>query len=620
MCGINGIFAYAPHAPAVDEGEVLRTRDTMASRGPDGVGIWQARNQRLALAHRRLAIIDLTEAGAQPMQSADGRFVVTFNGEIYNYPELRARFERAGTDFRSHSDTEILLHLYRKHGPSMVDELRGMYAFAIWDSQTQRLFLARDPHGIKPLYYSDDGATFRFASQVRALREGAHLDFQPDPAGAVGFLLWGSVPEPFTLYRSIRLLPAGSTMEVSSRGASAPRRYWYLSKAIQRSRCLAESVPAGGESDFLRNTLLDSVRAHLVADVPLGAFLSAGLDSSTLVGLAHETSATHLQTLTLTFDDLRGTKHDECPMATVIARHLGLEHHCVVLAAGQQEAELDRFLAAMDQPTIDGINTWFISHAAVQAGLKVAISGVGGDELLGGYSTFAKVPWIMSRARQSIWCKTFPSLYQSLHTLIGARLSWPPNAAGIPQYGASPAGAYHLAKGVFMPWELERIVAPDVIAEGLRSLAEEDAVHCESLHGMNEFEQVACLESIRYMRNQLLRDTDWVSMAHSLEIRTPLVDQAVTEAVIGLAACGRLGVSKEMLPRTLSKPLPAAVLNRPKSGFVVPTWRWLRHHRGLESWKKVHLLKQHRMTDSRRWAYTLLERHADARKLLQIHD
>lgn len=617
MCGINGILAYGAHAPAVDYGELMRTRDAMSSRGPDGAGAWLTGDRRLGLAHRRLAIIDLTEAGAQPMHSADGRFIVTFNGEIYNYPQLRTQFEREGAVLRSHSDTEILLHLYRKHGSAMVDELRGMYAFAIWDAQAQRLFLARDPHGIKPLYYADDGGTFRFASQVSALRAGGGIDSRPDPAGTVGFLLWGSVPEPFTLYRSVRLLPAGSTMEVSWRGASPPRRYWTLSKALQDSAQLAATISAGSERDFLRQSLLESVSAHLLADVRVGAFLSAGLDSSTLVGLAREAGAARLQTLTLTFDDLQATQHDECPLATEIAHHLNVEHCCVALPAGEQEAELDRFFAAMDQPTVDGINTWFISQAAVQAGLKVALTGLGGDELLGGYSTFTTVPRIMSRARHSAWIRPFASFYQSMHSLLGGRLHWSPNAAGILRYGATPGGAYHLAKGVFMPWELKQIVDPDVLAAGMKSLADDDAVQSESLQGMSLFEQVAYLESVRYMRNQLLRDTDWVSMAHSLEVRAPLVDRTLTEAVIGLAACGRLGAGKEMLPRTLTTPLPATVLGRPKSGFVVPTWRWLRHHPSLDSWKAVPLLKHRRMSDARRWAYTLLHRHADARTLLQ---
>lgn len=615
MCGIAGHYAYSSDAPPVDRETLLRTRDSMTARGPDGAGLWLSDDRNLGLAHRRLAIIDLTEAGAQPMHSADGRYTITFNGEIYNYPALRAMLEKEGVIFRSHSDTEVLLHLYRRDGAAMVEKLRGMFAFALWDGHTRSLFLARDPHGIKPLYYADDGHTFRFASQVAALKAGGQIDLTPDPGGAVGFLLWGSVPEPFTLYRGIRLLPAGSTLIVTEAGMAGVRRYWNISAVMQRATLQAEAIPRGEERDYLRAQLLDSARAHLLADVPVGAFLSAGLDSSTLVGLAREAAQAPLQTLTLSFDEFQNTANDECPMAADIARHLDVTHHCIVLPAGELDRELDRFFAAMDQPTVDGINTWLVSHAARQAGLKVALSGLGGDELLGGYATFQQVPNLMTQARRSPWNHCAP-LYRKLHTRLGAWFKWPANDAGIPQYGKTPEGAYHLAKGVFMPWELSAVLDRDFISAGMRSLAEEDAAHQESLEHLNNFQQVACLESVRYMRNQLLRDSDWVSMAHSLEIRVPLVDSVLTEAVIGLAASGRLGTGKAMLPQTLSRPLPNRVLQRPKTGFVVPTWRWLRHHPGLSAWKQAPLLKQPHIQDNRRWAYTLLHRIPEMRACL----
>jgi len=211
MCGINGIFAYHYAANAIDRAELVRTRDHMAARGPDGMGEWIAEDGRVAFGHRRLAIIDLSDAGAQPMVSADGKLIVTFNGEIYNYRELRAGLEASGHVFRSQSDTEVLLHLYAQKGEAMVHDLRGMFAFAVWDAERRRLFLARDPYGIKPLYYADDGWTFRFASQVKALRAGGKIDRDLEPAGQVGFYLFGSVPEPFTTYREIRSLPAGTT-------------------------------------------------------------------------------------------------------------------------------------------------------------------------------------------------------------------------------------------------------------------------------------------------------------------------------------------------------------------------------------------------------------------------
>ena len=212
MCGIAGIYAYRNDALKVDRGELRRIRDHMTARGPDGCGEWFSEDGRVALGHRRLAILDLSERGAQPMVSADGQLIISFNGEIYNYRTLRAQLERKGYGFRSQSDTEVLLHLYAEKGEAMLEELRGMYAFALWDARKQGLLLARDPLGIKPLYYADDGATLQVASQVKALLKGGHIDTTPEPAGHVGFFLWGHVPEPYTFFKGIKALPAGSTL------------------------------------------------------------------------------------------------------------------------------------------------------------------------------------------------------------------------------------------------------------------------------------------------------------------------------------------------------------------------------------------------------------------------
>lgn len=616
MCGINGIFAYGPQAPDVQPDELKRARDAMTARGPDGAGLWVTHDHRLGLAHRRLAIIDLTEAGAQPMHSADGRYTVTFNGEIYNYPQLRAELEKTGVMFRSHSDTEVLLHLYHRDGAAMVEQLQGMFAFALWDAQTRSLFLARDPHGIKPLYYADNGKTFRFASQVSALKAGGQINLEPDPGGVVGFLLWGSVPEPFTLHQGIRLLPAGTTLQVTEAGLTRPHCYWNLATIMQRSTAQADAIPHGEEREYFRTHLLQSVKSHLLADVPVGAFLSAGLDSSTLVGLAREAAAAPLQTLTLSFDEFVGKGTDECPLAAEIAQALDVRHQCIRLASGELDHELDLFFAAMDQPTVDGINTWLVSRAAVQAGLKVALSGLGGDELLGGYASFQQVPTIMAQAQYSPWRHIAPT-YRFVHSHMGAWLKRPTNEAGIPQYGGTAEGAYQLTKGAFMPWELPAVLAPEILRQGMDALEAEDAARLNGLSDLEPFQQVAYLESARYMRNQLLRDTDWISMAHSLEIRVPLVDSALTEAIIGLASKGRLGEGKTMLPQTLAQPLPNSALSRPKTGFTVPTWRWLRHHPDLSAWKRVPLLKQPRIQDGRRWAYTLLHRIPEMRDFLK---
>jgi asparagine synthase (glutamine-hydrolysing) len=234
MCGIAGIYAYLDVAPPVDRGELGRMNARMAARGPDGSGDWLSVDGRTGFTHRRLAIIDLSERGAQPMHSADGLLVITFNGEIYNYRALRAELEAKGYAFRTESDTEVLLQLYAERGPTMVEALRGMFAFGLWDARRRRLLLARDPLGIKPLYYADDGWTVRFASQAKALLAGGAVSRDPDPAGIVGFHLLGSVPEPFTVWRQIRALPAGTTITVDATGPGAPQRYYDVARSLAR--------------------------------------------------------------------------------------------------------------------------------------------------------------------------------------------------------------------------------------------------------------------------------------------------------------------------------------------------------------------------------------------------
>ena len=235
MCGIAGIYAYHYAAGSVVRTELQLIRDHMAARGPDGAGEWYSQDERVGLGHRRLSIIDLSDRAAQPMASADGKCVITFNGEIYNYRQLRALLEKKGCVFRTQSDTEVLLHLYAKKGAAMVDDLRGMFAFALWDAEKQALFLARDPYGIKPLYYADDGWTLRFASQVKALLAGQKVSRDPEPAGWVGFCLFGSVPEPFTTYQEVRSLPAGSTLWVDRIGTREVKQYFSIAEVYCRA-------------------------------------------------------------------------------------------------------------------------------------------------------------------------------------------------------------------------------------------------------------------------------------------------------------------------------------------------------------------------------------------------
>ncbi|AZQ66759.1 asparagine synthase (glutamine-hydrolyzing) [Silicimonas algicola] len=608
MCGINGIFAYHYAANPVDRAELICTRDYMAARGPDATGVWLAEDGRIGFGHRRLAIIDLTEGGAQPMANADGSLVVTFNGEIYNYREIRLGLESKGHVFRSNSDTEVLLHLYAAKGEAMVHDLRGMFAFAIWDARRGMTFMARDPYGIKPLYYADDGWTLRFASSVKALISGGKVSTDPEPAGWAGFYLFGSVPEPFTTYQEVRALPAGSTLRVDAQGPRVPQPYFSVAAIYaQQNGEWAGSASGRDAQEQARTALLDSVRAHLVADVPVGAFLSAGIDSGALVGLMRDAGQTDITTVTLAFDEFEGRHDDEAPLAAEVARYYGTHHHRRLVTEREFHQDLPGILDAMDQPSIDGLNTWFVSKAASELGLKVAISGLGGDELFGGYPSFRDIPrWHRLLAVPS----RLPFLGDIARlALTAGRPLWPglnPKTAGLLKYGGTYAGGYMLRRGLFMPWELDTVMDPPMAREGLQRLKPLAYIR-EALDPMPEssFARVAALEASLYMRNQLLRDTDWASMAHSLEVRVPLVDSYLLAALNpALHTTGGLD-TKFMLAMSPAKPLPDKVIHRPKTGFTTPIASWLQRGRRFQKWKKKSVLTDAHCPWARRWAYSV---------------
>ena len=604
MCGIAGIYAYHYAANAVDRAELRRIRDHMAARGPDGFGEWISQDERVGLGHRRLTIIDLSERGAQPMTSADGKLVVTFNGEIYNYRQLRVALEARGRTFRTQTDTEVLLHLYAEKGEAMVNYLRGMFAFGLWDSEKNALLLARDPYGIKPLYYADDGWTLRFASQVKALLAGGKVSSNHEPAGWVGFCLFGSVPEPFTTYQEIRALPAGSTLWVDRVGTREIKQYF----SVADTYCNAEPARSPASDEDLqrgvREALLDSVRYHLVADVPVGAFLSSGIDSGALVGLMRDAGQQEIRTVTLAFEEFRGRSEDEAPIAAEIAVQYGTRHTTRVVTEREFRDDLPKILAAMDQPTIDGLNTWFVSKAAHELGLKVAISGLGGDELFGGYPSFRDVPLSVCALAIPGRIPGLGYLARRMLTGLGhfSRLG-NPKAAGLLKYGGSYAGAYLLRRGLFMPWDLESVIGVETARLGLRRL---NPLRCiESVlkpRPRSAFGKVAVLESSLYMRNQLLRDTDWASMAHSLEVRVPLVDVELLRHLTTAPATYR-SKTKRLLANSPRVPLPSKVIERSKTGFTTPIHGWLQRDRRIQQWRQVPELAAGKCPWARRWAF-----------------
>ncbi len=369
MCGLAAIARYNDSS-GVSRREIVAIRDRMQNRGPDGRGLWI--RDRVALAHTRLSVIDLSAAAAQPMIDKTNKNVIVFNGEIYNYLELKHRLKKKGYRFFSHSDTEVLLYLYREKGSRMLDDLRGMFAFVIWDAEQESVFCARDPYGIKPLYFCDDGKSLRIASQVKALRAGGAVSGELDPAGLCGFYLFGHIPEPFTSYRAIRALPAGSLLHCRLGAKPVIHTYFSIAETYRRASLEEKSSwDPGRAADAIRS----SVARHLTADVPVGVFLSAGLDSGAVLGLMRDAHSESITALTLAFDEYRGTRDDEEPLAAQVARRYGARHVARSYSCADIQELIPEFFAAMDQPSIDGLNTWLLSRVAGKQGLKVVLSG-----------------------------------------------------------------------------------------------------------------------------------------------------------------------------------------------------------------------------------------------------
>jgi asparagine synthase (glutamine-hydrolysing) len=534
------------------------------------------------------------------MVSEDGRYAIVFNGEIYNFRELRQELKAGGVAFRTTSDTEVLLELFARENVRMLPRLRGMFAFAIWDIQFSELFLARDPYGIKPLYWTRTKEGLLFASQVKALMASGLVSTQREPAGLAGFYLWGSVPEPWTLFRDVFALPAGHWLRARSGESDVPvcwhdiRAHWQGEGQRQSAQELRERM---------RQAVTDSVRAHLLVDVPVSVFLSSGIDSAVVAGMASGLGA-QVEGITVGFEEFAGRLEDEAPVAATIATHYGLPHHVRLVSRTEFEQDIPRILDAMDQPSIDGVTTWFASKAAAERGYKVVLSGIGGDELFCGYSSFRQVPTMAALARAFAAVPGARSLLR-VPSAVLAKLQSQPKFAGVPQFMGSLEGNYFLRRALFLPPELPVLMGAELASEGLARLGDRPP-------GMTKAEArdgaaaIGLLEYTLYLRNQLLRDSDWASMGHSLELRTPFVDAKLLEALGPYVSSFGGGIGKTMLAQSPEKPLPESTINRPKTGFDLPMAKWLSEAIDQHAWDGFSLLGSPGTPWSRRWARTVV--------------
>ncbi len=566
----------------------------MRYRGPDEGGFLagDARAPGLALGMRRLSIIDLA-GGHQPVWNETKDVAVIFNGELYNYRDLRERLSLCGHRFATKSDTEILVHAWEEWGEDALAELRGMFAFALLDLRERYatapiLFLARDPLGIKPLYYTQTPEGFAFASEVRSLLASGVVPRRLSQDALTAYLLFGSISEPVTLLEGVFSLPPGHRMllHVPERRRTPRARPWWDAAVSPAARDPRKPRDLASAAKKLRPLLEDAVNAHLIADVPVGLFLSSGLDSGAIAALAAKARG-GIESFTLTFP---GTAFDEAELARLAAKRLKTKHSEVPLSGESLVARLDEALGALDQPTMDGINTYFVSWAAKEVGLKVALSGLGGDELFAGYQTFADTPRL-SRLIRCAWFVPAPvrRMTAPLVASLAARQGSPDTgrkAAAAWAYPDTLPHAYFFARTLFPPGQLERIIEPrfrpsTVNADGvtleptwlgwLEHTADE-ARKLEPIAG------ISWLEMRTYMASTLLRDTDTVSMARSLEVRVPLLDTPLVEFVGSLPDRARHqpGVQKALLVQALGDLLPQEILAQRKRTFTLPWEEWLR--------------------------------------------
>jgi len=602
MCGIAG---FASKHGSISQNEVDGVRESifrMRSRGPDAEGLWPGNG--VVLGHRRLSILDVDSRSNQPMVKPGDRYTVVFNGEIYNFRELRGELEAQGESFHTTSDTEVILALFARYGEQMLPRLKGMFAFGIWDARSRELFLARDPYGIKPLYYAETKEGVFFASQVKALLASGLASREIESAGLAGFYLWGHVPEPWTLFKGIYALPAGSWMRVRSGRAEKPVIWHDIRKEWQH---LDSSSPSTAEvQKQVRAAVIASVRAHLVSDVPVSVLLSGGIDSGTIAGLTSQLGP-NVEGITLEFGEFSASPEDEVPDASAIAAHYGLPHTVRRISPREFEEEVPRFFDAMDQPTIDGINTWLASKAVAERGYKVVLSGVGGDELFYGYSLAREIP---RRARFGRFICAFPGARTMVKAAVGSLAAgkWHPKLKGVPEFMGSIEGEYFLRRALFLPDELPMLMDSEQANEGISRLGGSPPAVAKT-EAVNQEAAVCVLDSTLYLRNQLLRDSDWTSMAHSLELRTPLVDAALLNALKSIHTHFGTGVGKWMLAHAPDRPLPDRIINRPKTGFSVPMTRWLSSEFHQLDWSKLPLLAPSRTPWARRWAWVVMERY-----------
>jgi asparagine synthase (glutamine-hydrolysing) len=650
MCGISGVYQFKNTGKTNLKESVERMNQSQARRGPDDEGIFIDEKSGVALGHRRLSILDLSEAGRQPMvfkrqgKSDKGKdLVITFNGEIYNFLELKKELEKKGYKFKTKTDTEVILALYAEHGEKSFSMLRGMFAFGLWDSCEQKLFLVKDRYGIKPLYYYADGEKLIFASTVKAITESGLIPLQKNPDAFIGFLLFGSVPLPLTTIKNVLAAPAGHYLEIDGKGKQKLIEYYNPLTAFQNKLHYADDRTANVINE-IRGLLNESVNLHLISDAPLGVFLSGGLDSSALAALAASRYAERarneprsrasslrgrrgttrnnqrLITLSIIFDE---PEFSEEYYSDLVAQKIESDHRKIKITKNDFFDSLGEIFEAMEQPTIDGINSFFIAKAAKEAGLKTVLSGLGADEIFLGYPHFRRAN-LFKNIQKAISIfghrKSVGLAMSRILNLLGDRY------AKLSYFTNNDILSFYLGiRGLFSPTEAAKIldIEEREVNNFIVNMRTSDVLNIDvnnfgtsDVQKLNPVNLLSYLELKFYLQNQLLKDTDFMSMYHSTEVRVPFLDHPLVEYLSGLPPEVKLGRKignwkleignlrlKPLLSAAVYDMLPKEIFSRSKMGFTFPFQKWLSEHKNIKTQEQKNI-KTHW---SRFWAKEVLK-------------
>lgn len=567
MCGINGIYGVENSKA---KQMVSAMNNCLKHRGPDDEGIYIQEN--IALGHRRLSIIDLSEAGHQPMTIENGSYTIVYNGELYNYQELKK--ELTSVQFKTNTDTEVILQAYKVWGTNCLQKFNGMYAFAIYDTAEKSLFIARDRLGIKPLYFYKEENAIAFSSELRALLSTGLMPKKLDKNALIDYLRYQTVHAPYTLIQGINMLAPGTFMLCKSIGNKSlniqTQKYWDL-KPLENYDFSSLTYNKTKENIF--DLLFKAVERRLVADVPFGAFLSGGIDSSAVVALMSKASDVSIKTFCVSFKE---EEFSESKYAEIISKKYKTDHHNIVLSVEDFKNELPNALAAMDFPSGDGPNTYIVSKATKEAGITMALSGLGGDEVFAGYDVFTRTNSLF----QKNWISSFPKILRTFGVEVYKNIK-PSVAANklallINQQNLLPATTYPVSRLLFSDKELIKLLSDtNLPANRVKQIV--SLLDSSFNYKTNLLSWVSAAEISTYLQNVLLRDTDQMSMAHALEVRVPFMDYQLIEFTLGVSDVLKYPhTPKKLLVDSLGDLLPPEIVNRKKMGFTLPWDIWMR--------------------------------------------